>query len=559
MDDAEHCILLYNLALVSFIRKRFKFSETVLNKLSEAVETSTTPALGSAVEDSAFMLKYVYPLRTAVLLARKKPLRALNVIAVYGEKAASSRVTLDKALALVQSKQYKYFKRDLKANGMAGHELTTFEFLRANLEFSRGNHRKATKLLGIGMQQHLSNGGSENASSMYSNNLGCINVMLGKANLGIFYLDRALNQHVAFMEKEGLKKDSLLRIKKAEILYNIGLALLHAGRPRQAFDILVQTIPDFANNPSLWLHLAECYVSSNRPDGSSEVSKCLYTTVPSNTSAAALAIEKSAVNTVKSIGNSQNRKLVIGKQDSEVTVIGKPDDRLTAEYANMCLKNAYQLVITQNGSEEVPPTNGSNQNSPVKASNNVSRSMLLKAAILLNRAYVSLCLSDPVTGLEQCRKLLTLDDPQSGFVLSSGYKMLCNLYMADALIQMDRIPEALIHLDPSNLACEVSFQQCPEVEEVKSDALAASKAMFQHNIIVAMLLRGELDKAEDLVEKLWATLERVPFDKYGLSANLVSLRLYVSLAKGNTEKCREICKNFCNIKVERTEPVRQES
>ena len=57
------------------------------------------------------------------------------------------------------------------------------------------NHRKATKLLGLGMQNHSQQEGSKEGlpdytTSMFSNNLGCINIMLNKPNLGIFYLDR---------------------------------------------------------------------------------------------------------------------------------------------------------------------------------------------------------------------------------------------------------------------------------------------------------------------------------------------------------------------------------
>jgi hypothetical protein len=34
--------------------------------------------------------------------------------------------------------------------------------------------------------------------------------------------------------------------------------------------------------------------------------------------------------------------------------------------------------------------------------------------------------------------------------------------------------------------------------------LSASQTLFQFNLIVAFALRGELDKAETLLEKLWA-------------------------------------------------------
>ena len=43
---------------------------------------------------------------------------------------------MDRAMAMVQCKQYKAFKRDIKPNGtMTGDSLTAYEFLRANLEY----------------------------------------------------------------------------------------------------------------------------------------------------------------------------------------------------------------------------------------------------------------------------------------------------------------------------------------------------------------------------------------------------------------------------------------
>lgn len=70
---------------------------------------------------------------------------------------------------------------------------------RANLEYVKGNHRKSTKLLGLGMQNHQqltgSSGTADYNASLFHNNLGLINVMLNKPNLGVFYLDKAIEQH----------------------------------------------------------------------------------------------------------------------------------------------------------------------------------------------------------------------------------------------------------------------------------------------------------------------------------------------------------------------------
>ena len=50
-------------------------------------------------------------------------------------------------MAMVQCKQYKAFKRDIKPNGtMTGDSLTAYEFLRANLEYVKVSQISATPL-----------------------------------------------------------------------------------------------------------------------------------------------------------------------------------------------------------------------------------------------------------------------------------------------------------------------------------------------------------------------------------------------------------------------------
>lgn len=50
-----------------------------------------------------------------------------------------------------------------------------------------------------------------------------------------------------------------------EILYNLGIELLHCGQPQPAFDCLLETLQQYQVNPSLWLRLAECCIMTHRP------------------------------------------------------------------------------------------------------------------------------------------------------------------------------------------------------------------------------------------------------------------------------------------------------
>ena len=49
-----------------------------------------------------------------------------------------------------------------------------------------------------------------------------------------------------------------------ELLYNMGIQLLHCGKAMPAFDCLVEAVQVFRSNPRLWLRLAECCIMVNR-------------------------------------------------------------------------------------------------------------------------------------------------------------------------------------------------------------------------------------------------------------------------------------------------------
>lgn len=48
--------------------------------------------------------------------------------------------------------------------------------------------------------------------------------------------------------------------RRPEILYNLGIALLHLKRPKDAFECLLVPLSIYHNNPRLWLRLAEACI-----------------------------------------------------------------------------------------------------------------------------------------------------------------------------------------------------------------------------------------------------------------------------------------------------------
>lgn len=52
--------------------------------------------------------------------------------------------------------------------------------------------------------------------------------------------------------------------KRTEILYNLGLSLLHLERPKHAFECFLVPLQSYQNNPRLWLRLAESCIMVHR-------------------------------------------------------------------------------------------------------------------------------------------------------------------------------------------------------------------------------------------------------------------------------------------------------
>ena len=74
-----------------------------------------------------------------------------------------------------------------------------------------------------------------------------------KPNLAVYYFKNALDRLEA-AEAGGGHQTSW--VTQSQVLYNIGVSLLHARRPALAFDILLEVVGGHYLDPHVWLHLA---------------------------------------------------------------------------------------------------------------------------------------------------------------------------------------------------------------------------------------------------------------------------------------------------------------
>ncbi|KAH1033419.1 hypothetical protein J1N35_045593 [Gossypium stocksii] len=418
------------------------------------------------------------------------------------------KLQLYKVRFLLLTRNIKLAKREVKhaTNIARGRESSTALLLKAQLEYARGNHRKAIKLL-----MASTNRTDAAISSMFNNNLGCSYYKLGKYHTSAVFFSKALSNSSSLQKEKPLKLFTFSQDKSLQITYNCGLQYLACGKPIIAARCFQKASLIFYKRPLLWLRLAECClmaVEKGLVEGSRP---------PSNRSEIRVDV----------IGKGRWRKLLIEDGISRsrlVDSVGKDDwalggdrePKLSLPLARQCLYNALHLLNCSDSShlksllpfnsslEENESSDGTSSKNPnlkslvgidskpstlsvglvnsngdlkePKAGTNQEmihnsvayfadicrkENQMLKQALLANLAYVELELENPLKALSAARSLLELPG------CSRIYIFLGHVYAAEALCLLNKPKEAAEHLSiylsgPNKVESPFSQEDCEQ-------------------------------------------------------------------------------------------------
>lgn len=493
-------------------------------------------------------------------------------------EAAKSKIHQYRVRAYIQMKSLKACKREIKSVMNTSGNSTSSLFLKSNFEYLRGNYRKAVKLLNSSnISEHpgfMKTG--ECARCMFWNNLGCIHFAMGKHNLGLFYFKKAIQENdnacaqLTSSNTDPGKKFSgrpmctLLTNKRYELLYNCGIQLLHIGRPLAAFECLIEAVQVYHSNPRLWLRLAECCIAANKGTSEQETK--------------GLPSKKGIVQSI--VGQGYHRKIILASQSVQNLLYNDGESSAipvaSMEFAAICLRNA--LLLLPEDLQEVNKENGAKNNSqtgstdsggennegcsnkshesdkfaPAPPSSPLKRQELenLRCSILACSAYVALALGDNLMALNHADKLL--QQPR----LSGSLKFLGHLYAAEALISLDRISDAITHLNPENVT-DVSLGVSSNEQEQGNDkgenepmesvgkpmpqcypsSVTSARTMMLFNLGSAYCLRSEYDKARKCLHQASSMIhpKEIP-------PEAILLAVYLELQNGNTQLALQIIK-----------------
>ncbi|XP_050996583.1 CCR4-NOT transcription complex subunit 10 isoform X5 [Acomys russatus] len=600
LDDVENSMLYYNQAVILYHLRQYTEAISVGEKLYQFIE----PFEEKFAQAVCFLLVDLY-------ILTHQAEKALHLLAVLEKmisqgssnkngknetgnnsgkdgsnpradsgaliEAAKSKIHQYKVRAYIQMKSLKACKREIKSvMNTAGNSAPSL-FLKSNFEYLRGNYRKAVKLLNSSnIAEHpgfMKTG--ECLRCMFWNNLGCIHFAMSKHNLGIFYFKKALqeNDNVCTQLSAGStdpgKKFSgrpmctLLTNKRYELLYNCGIQLLHIGRPLAAFECLIEAVQVYHANPRLWLRLAECCIAANKGTSEQETK--------------GLPTKKGIVQSI--VGQGYHRKIVLASQSIQNTVYNDGQSSAipvaSVEFAAICLRNALLLLPEEqpdpkqeNGSKNSSQLGGNTESTeseacsskshdgdkfiPAPPSSPLRKQELenLKCSILACSAYVALALGDNLMALNHADQLL--QQPK----LSGSLKFLGHLYAAEALISLDRISDAITHLNPENVT-DVSLGISSNEQDQGSDkgeneamessgkrapqcypsSVNSARTVMLFNLGSAYCLRSEYDKARKCLHQAASMThpKEVP-------PEAILLAVYLELQNGNTQLALQMIK-----------------
>ncbi|XP_076448993.1 CCR4-NOT transcription complex subunit 10-like isoform X2 [Babylonia areolata] len=576
IEDVDNAVLYYNQAVLNFVLKQYRTALAILDRGFQYIEPP----------DEA-LAQNVLLLWTELHLCVGQPDKALRVLGYLekgvangkggqgtgtperGEQGASGatdsnealrfKISLFKTRCLAMMKSLKSCKREIKAltSNSPGLTGTAVQYLRAYFEYLRGNCRKGQKILVSAPTAGVPCVG-QSLTTMLHNNLACIHMQMRKPHTGAHLLRLAWQENEKAMKEikstsKGKPIQYIAISRHHELLYNMGIQALHCNRASQAFDFLIVAIQVYQINPRLWLRLAECCIMHHRENNDQD-SK----------------LEKRQQVFQGSVGSGFHRKLIIGPGTGQDKLSNNTAavPALTLEFAAFCLSSALSLLPPDPlDIADVPPTDDADSSkaaepglvpAPPASPMRPAEVANLRCSILAASAYVSLCLNDCLLALKHANNLLR--QPR----LSGAQRYCGNMYMAEALVAMDRIADAISFLNPEALSPTDVSTVPPEakVDPEKIDkndkgdrdatdfiedksALVAwvprdvtkARAFMQHNLAVAHATRTEYDKAmKYLTEGSRNAGSPLP-------AQMYYLKLYLDLMEGRRNAAQVVIKD----------------
>ncbi|CAN6203933.1 unnamed protein product [Urochloa humidicola] len=504
------------------------------------------------------------------------------------------RLQIYKVRLLLLTRNLKVAKRELKVlmNMARGRDSSTELLLKSQLEYARGNYRKAVKLLST------PNNRTEPAmQAMFYNNLGCILHQQRSNHTSIWCFSKALKYSLSLRSEKPLKLSTLSQDKSCLISYNCGIQHLMCGKPLLAAQCFRQAMPLFYKRPLFWLRFSECSLLA--------LEKGLLCAV-----GASSCNDEIEVNVV---GSGQWRQLIVNPVNSKSNSPSAGDEHknlVSLGFARQCLLNAQLLLDsseqenlvtasdTEDGNQGVVQghkssgqkntvstdskapsgpalanANGDQKGTSLNATLQSSlalydeicrkENLKIRQAILGSLAFVELCLENPLKALSYAKSLQQLTD------CSRMYVFLSHVYAAEALCALNRPKDAAEQLsvyikDGNDIELPYNVENCekalvekdsdgedtvaPAVTKLTSEESQHSESLKPEeargvlyiDLGMTAAMQGEFEQADYLVSRGLAMLPNNP--------RAVLASVYMDLLQGKSQEAVEKLRQCRNVR-----------
>uniref|UniRef100_A0A1I8NAJ2 CCR4-NOT transcription complex subunit 10 n=1 Tax=Musca domestica TaxID=7370 RepID=A0A1I8NAJ2_MUSDO len=478
---------LYNMAVIYYHRHMYQTAIDTLKPVVDKIETY----------DSNIMAM-VGVLMLRLLLATNQPRKAyffleevLGHLSINITTMAADEGNIQESAPRLEEKFNKHLKLLSLLTHLVNRKIVQvpedgspeFATLKAHQYYIMKDFQMAAKQLKkINVDSYMGGIYNHELNTLIANNMGVIHLRVRHYAIAANFFQNAINfdKHIASNLRSAELHD-MCSAKSCEILYNLGIAMLHLRRPKEAFQCFLVPLKTYHSNPRLWFRIAEACIMEYEMKRSID--------------------EKSRIRT-------ETRSLFSNRidysQSSQSAAVLEP----TMPFAALSLRNALTLtrvymaqLYTPSVSEEINETTDSQESSWQKTRDNnfcnpsgpVTRESFdtMLSSIYAAYSYVSLRLGDYVTALEMAEELLKMEN------LSDAHKMLAHMYAGEAFIMMDNLADARPHLEPTFVSDLNTFDFETKDWQVKS--LDAAQNVVRYNLAVALTLQGELEMARSLL------------------------------------------------------------
>lgn len=286
----EMTYLHYNYALLLYHKRQMKKALKILKPLVRFIKTSSEDQFDEVLNAHVFLLtltilcdtsefKQANSMLEQLRAPEGKKFFSLPLVVLFEDQANQCGDFKDMWQLVSHRVDVLNDKPELKLNMKL--EASEYSVLRAHQHFLKHDLQMAAKELSKKFQNEAfsvaRNG--ENQDTVLANNLGLVHFSVRHYAMAVRFFQYALNFDNA--ASENVLNDSVLlemsACRRPEILYNLGISMLHLERPQEAFDCLLVPLNYHHNNPRLWLRLAETCIMVHKINLRDQTNKHLLT------------------------------------------------------------------------------------------------------------------------------------------------------------------------------------------------------------------------------------------------------------------------------------------